>query len=104
MTWRGLLTSWTALSWTVAASSWWRRRAGGLDPDLGQDDHDHGPGAGAGRGGAETPDPDPRPMFRTGSGGGSPAGPGPGHRDSCGYVQHEHGYIYYILCIITDCL
>ena len=84
MTWRELLTSWTAQSWTVAASSWWRRPAGGLDHGLGQDDHDHGPGAeagaGAGRGGAETPDPAPRPMFRTGSGGSSPPGLGPGHR------------------------
>ena len=84
MTWSELLTSWTAPSWMVAASSWWRRPAGGLDHGLGQDDHDHGPGAeagaGAGRGGAETPDPDLRPMFRTGSGGSGQAGPAPGHR------------------------
>ena len=100
MTWRELLTSWTAPSWTVAASSWWRRPAGGLDHGLGQDDHDHGPGAGAGagRGGAETPDPDPRPMpmFRTGSGGNRPAGPGPGHRDSCGYVTSTWLHLFYV--------
>ena len=98
MTWRELLTSWTAPSWTVAASSWWRRRAGGLDHGLGQDDHDHGPGAGAGagRGGAETPDPNPRPMFWTGSGGSSPPGLGPGHRDSCGYVTSTWLHLFYV--------